>query len=303
MHPMDSKKFGNAMKKLRKRNVPTDATEPVEAPPELLARVHDPSYLHELRTSSLAVARACELGTLAMMPNRSLDQHVLAPMRRMVAGTVLASAIALKRNSYAINLGGGMHHAEFARGKGWCLFRDISAAIVELTEALDQPLRILYIDVDVHQGDGVELWKADGLPGACDGTTLSICDIFNPSLFPGDRYAERFADIAVRLEPGCDGPSYMQKLRSALERVFEKRAQYDLCIYNAGTDTLDGDPLGGLKVPHEVLVEREETVVRKVLEENEVPVVQVLSGGYTRESASVVANAVSNLYQKGFVKQ
>jgi histone deacetylase 11 len=49
-------------------------------------------------------------------------------MRLHVGGTVLAAGLAVL-HGYAINLGGGMHHAYSTDGAGWCPYADITLAI------------------------------------------------------------------------------------------------------------------------------------------------------------------------------
>lgn len=59
-----------------------------------------------------------ELAPLALLPAALLRRKVLRPMRYMVGGTMLAAALAIE-HGWAINLGGGMHHAWHADGGGW----------------------------------------------------------------------------------------------------------------------------------------------------------------------------------------
>lgn len=63
-----------------------------------------------------------------MFPISLVDSKVLQPMRLMVGGTVLAAALAVTKG-WAINLGGGMHHAHYGDGSGWCPYADITLAI------------------------------------------------------------------------------------------------------------------------------------------------------------------------------
>ena len=52
-----------------------------------------------------------------------------------------------------INWAGGLHHAKKTSASGFCFVNDIVIAILEL---LKYHNRVLYIDIDVHHGDGVE---------------------------------------------------------------------------------------------------------------------------------------------------
>ena len=53
----------------------------------------------------------------------------------------------------AINWSGGLHHAKRQEASGFCYVNDCVLAILEL---LKKHQRVLYIDIDVHHGDGVE---------------------------------------------------------------------------------------------------------------------------------------------------
>ena len=53
----------------------------------------------------------------------------------------------------AINWAGGLHHAKKCEASGFCYVNDIVVGILEL---LKYHNRVLYIDIDVHHGDGVE---------------------------------------------------------------------------------------------------------------------------------------------------
>ena len=53
----------------------------------------------------------------------------------------------------AFNWAGGMHHAKRAEASGFCYVNDIVLGILEL---LKHYQRVLYVDIDIHHGDGVE---------------------------------------------------------------------------------------------------------------------------------------------------
>ena len=48
---------------------------------------------------------------------------------------------------------GGYHHAKKQYASGFCYLNDIVISILRLLDVYD---RVLYIDIDVHHGDGVE---------------------------------------------------------------------------------------------------------------------------------------------------
>jgi len=66
-----------------------------------------------------------------MLPISLVASKVLQPMRLHVGGTILAAALAVTWG-WAINLGGGMHHAHRQDGAGWCPYADITLAVHRL---------------------------------------------------------------------------------------------------------------------------------------------------------------------------
>jgi histone deacetylase 11 len=74
----------------------------------------------------------------------------------------------------------------------------------------------------------------------------------------------------------------------------------DLLIYNAGTDILDGDPLGRLLVSPDGVKQRDEMVFKFSREKN-CPIVMLTSGGYMKTSARVIADSIGNLATKGLI--
>ena len=74
---------------------------------------------------------------------------------QLSAGGSVAGAIKLNKQAcdIALNWGGGLHHAKKSEASGFCYVNDIVLAILEL---LKYHQRVLYIDIDIHHGDGVE---------------------------------------------------------------------------------------------------------------------------------------------------
>jgi histone deacetylase HOS2 len=64
-----------------------------------------------------------------------------------------ARKLVANQSDIAINWSGGLHHAKKGEASGFCYINDIVLAILQL---LRTHPRVLYIDIDVHHGDGVE---------------------------------------------------------------------------------------------------------------------------------------------------
>ena len=99
----------------------------------------------------------------------------------MVAGGSLRGVEAVLRGDveHAFHPGGGLHHAMPDRASGFCIYDDPALAIAR---ARRDGLRVLYVDLDVHHGDGVQaIHFAD--PGVL---TVSIHESGEVSV-PGNR--------------------------------------------------------------------------------------------------------------------
>ena len=95
---------------------------------------------------------------------------------------------------------------------------------------------------------------------------------------------------------GIAGPAYLQLLTSALSQASAEMPQPDLIVYNAGSDILEGDPLGGCSVSAADVLARDQQVWQYAADRG-VPICMLLSGGYARQSAAVIAQSLANLFR------
>ncbi|XP_044956358.1 histone deacetylase 2 isoform X3 [Hordeum vulgare subsp. vulgare] len=277
MHPFDSSKWGRICRFLTKEGhlEKNRVVEPLEASQEDLLVVHTEAYLNSLR-SSFRVAAIVEVPPLTLIPNWLLQQRLLYPFRKQVGGSILSAKLALERG-WAINVGGGFHHCSAEEGGGFCAYGDISLCIQFAFVRLNIS-RVMIIDLDAHQGNGYEKDFAN------DGRVY-ILDMYNAGIYPFS---------------GTETDDYLDQLDKAL-KVAQTRFQPQLIIYNAGTDILDGDPLGNLKISPEGVVIRDEKVFKFAKDQN-IPLVMMTSGGYMKSSARVIADSITNLSQKDLIQ-
>src|SRR5690625_7807007 len=79
-----------------------------------------------------------------------------AASARIAGASVTAiEAIRSGRSTRAVNIAGGLHHARPGAASGFCVYNDAAIAIRHALDAGEE--RVMYVDVDVHHGDGVEL--------------------------------------------------------------------------------------------------------------------------------------------------
>lgn len=74
----------------------------------------------------------------------------------------------------------------------------------------------------------------------------------------------------------------------------------DIIVYNAGTDVLDGDPLGGLSISPQGIVKRDEIVFRAARRRG-IPILMVTSGGYQKRTARIIADSILNLHREALI--
>ncbi|KAA0196515.1 hypothetical protein HAZT_HAZT004784 [Hyalella azteca] len=74
-----------------------------------------------------------------------------------------------------------------------------------------------------------------------------IMDVYNRLVYPRDEQAKKAISKRIELSPFTEDPRYLQAVEEGLEQSLEEFPA-DLVIYNAGTDILEGDPLGLLSV-------------------------------------------------------
>ncbi|CAH2094028.1 unnamed protein product [Euphydryas editha] len=194
----------------------------------------------------------------------------------MYTGASLEGAMKLNNNAcdIAINWSGGLHHAKKFEPSGFCYVNDIVIAILEL---LKYHPRVLYIDIDVHHGDGVQeaFYLTDRV------MTVSFHKYGN-YFFPGtgDMYeigaeSGRYFSVNVPLKEGIDDQSYVQVFKPVISNVMEFYRPTAI-VLQCGADSLAGDRLGCFS-----LSTRGHGECVKFVKNLNVPTLVVGGGGYT----------------------
>ena len=216
-------------------------------------------------------------------------------MRWAVRGSILAAELAM-REGLAINLSGGYHHAKPNRGEGFCLFNDIAIAVrvLQRDQLLGDDARIVYIDLDAHQGNGV-------CHEFMDDARTFIFDMYNRDIYPNDDVdARERIDCGIGLPSGTSGADYLAMLQDKFPiflNSLSRNRPIELAVYNAGTDVVTDDPLGELELSPDDVLERDLFVIDQ-LRSRGIPVVMLPSGGYTHGSYHLIAATVGELMSK-----
>lgn len=297
LHPFDAAKGEHIYKLLKDESFiknDDDVHKPQEITTDKLLDVHTKRYIKSLKWS-VNVAKIAEIPPLVFVPNYFVQRSYLKPMRYQTAGSLLAAKCALAASSgtgWAINLGGGFHHCSSDRGGGFCPYADITLIVRMLHSSGKGVEKIMIVDLDAHQGNGYarDLMEDDN---------VFIMDMYNYLIYPRDQNAKLAIRRAVEIKPHTQDEEYLHKLRKNLDRSFME-FKPNFLVYNAGTDILKGDPLGILDITPRGVIERDE-IIFETARARHVPLVMLLSGGYLRISARVIADSIINLNQKGLL--
>jgi len=148
--------------------------------------------------------------------------------------------------------------------------------------------RIAYIDLDAHLGNGVA-WCFREDP------RLFHFDMHNNQIYPSyDSVAKQRVDCLIPVSPNWSGREYLDTLRERLPPFLDsvsRSASIGLAVYNAGTDVLESDPLGALRLSLDDVLARDRFVLETLRERN-LPTVVLTSGGYTSISYQAIARFV-----------
>ncbi|MDH5545639.1 MAG: acetoin utilization protein AcuC [Gammaproteobacteria bacterium] len=190
-------------------------------------------------------------------------------------GSIQAAEYAL-RGIPAFSPAGGMHHALPDKACGFCFFNDPALAILRLR---GEGLRVLYLDIDAHHGDGVEyaFWNDDSV------LTFSIhMDTGKAYPFSGghwDQWGENGLALNVPLPEKTNDSEYryvFTQLWQPMLQSFKPQA----IVLQAGTDILMPDPLGKFSISTQLFLEVLEQVLKTApLAESGGPRLAVLGGG------------------------
>ncbi|KAI0022567.1 histone deacetylase phd1 [Xylariomycetidae sp. FL0641] len=197
------------------------------------------------------------------------------------AGASLDAArkLCANQSEIAIAWGGGLHHAKKSEASGFCYINDIVIGILQLLRCFP---RVLYIDIDVHHGDGVEeaFFSTDRV------MTVSFHKYDPINFFPGTGALEDNGPkseynpgahhaINVPLNDGITDEQYSSLFQNVISRVIEKFRPGAIAL-QCGADSLAGDRLGKFNL----LVEGHASCVEWCKKLN-IPLLIFGGGGYT----------------------
>lgn len=223
---------------------------PAPATQQDLLMFHSEEYVDFLRRVSPASVEAHEmaLARFNFAADCPLFDGLYEFCTKYAGGSIQgARQLCTGQSEVAINWAGGLHHAKKNEASGFCYINDIVLAILEL---LRHYPRVLYIDIDVHHGDGVQeaFYTSDRV------LTLSFHK-HGDGFFPGtgDLHHElgaragRYCSVNVPLRNGIDDAGYAYVFQPVVRAAVEHFRPAAI-VLQCGADSLGCDRLGSFNL-------------------------------------------------------
>jgi acetoin utilization protein AcuC len=243
-HPLTPKRFGPGMGILEALGADRFVA-PEEASDEALARLHAAHYIEQVHSFSDHPWQPAAMGVGTGDVPAFHGMHEAAAL--VAGGSVGAvERILAGEVDHAFAPAGGLHHAMRTRAAGFCVYNDVALAVAA---ARDAGHRVLYIDLDVHHGDGTEtlFWDDPQV------LTYSIHES-GRTLFPGTGMVDEIGDAKgagfacnTPVDEGVGDESWWAVLAQVLP-VLATMFQPTFIVSQHGCDTHALDPLAHLRV-------------------------------------------------------
>ncbi|MEZ5954714.1 MAG: hypothetical protein R3C13_10475 [Hyphomonas sp.] len=207
---------------------------------ETLRAFHDADYIDAMMKASMSGQVSSEIRTrykIGTMEN-PIFERVFERASASVGGSILAAREALIHGC-AYHPAGGTHHGRRDTASGFCYFNDPVFAVQTLIDAGATP--VLYVDIDAHHGDGVELAFADH-------PDVVMISTHEEGRWPhsgmndgsGPRNAHNFP-----LPRGINDSEFLRLIDGPVAQI-AARTKPAAVVIVAGADCLDGDPLSSM---------------------------------------------------------
>ena len=141
----------------------------------------------------------------------------------------------------AFSISGGLHHAMPSYAYGFCVFND---PVIGIKRLLAEGMRVAYVDIDCHHGDGVQhaFYDTDGV------MTISLHES-GAFLFPGTGHTQEIGagrgrgySVNVPLYPYTTDEVYLWAVREVALPLLQ-RFRPDVLVTQLGIDSHFRDPI------------------------------------------------------------
>ncbi|KAJ7632329.1 histone deacetylase RPD3 [Roridomyces roridus] len=246
--------------------------------PEKMTAFHTDEYVNFLARVTPETAEELTHGGVLFLVGELPDNPAFEGLFEFCSISAGGSIAAAQRVSsgaadIAINWAGGLHHAKKGEASGFCYINDIVLCILEL---LRTHPRVLYIDIDIHHGDGVEeaFYTNDRIMTA---SFHKHGDFFPGTGTQDDRGRGRGKgySLNVPLDDGITDEAYKSVFEPVMSKILEV-FRPTAVVLQCGADSLSGDKLGGFNLSlsgHAACVQ--------FMRKQNLPLILLGGGGYT----------------------
>ena len=230
-------------------------TPPRAATEEELQWLHGAEYIAAVRSFSLGMSGydPQRYNFSAAGDNPTYPGMYDAAALSTGASLAAAALVADGKADAAFSISGGLHHAAANHASGFCVFNDPALAIHYL---LGRGLRVAYVDIDAHHGDGVQEAFFD------DDRVLTISvHESGQYLFPGTGFVEELGtgrgagySVNLPLHPYTGDEVYLEAFHAVVPPLLRAFAP-DVLVTQLGIDSYHTDPLTHLQITTRGFVE------------------------------------------------
>ncbi len=217
--------------------------EPRPADDDEIRTIHDPQYVEAVKSFSRGERTydPSRYSLSAVGDNPMYEGMYDAAALSTGASVVAAELVDAGRAEVAFNISGGLHHAAPGNASGFCVFNDPAIAIDYF---LKKGLRVAYVDIDAHHGDGVQnaFYDTERV------LTISLHES-GKFLFPGTGSVDEMGTGAGRgfsvnlpLFPYTEDDTYLWAFGEVVPPLVEA-FRPDVLVTQLGIDSYHSDPL------------------------------------------------------------
>ena len=228
---------------------------PRTAAEEELRWLHTPEYINMVKRLSIGEgAHEAHRFNFSVQGDNPYYPGMYEAATLSSGATLLAAELVAEGTvSAAFNISGGLHHASAGHASGFCVFNDPALAIHYF---LRRGMRVAYVDVDAHHGDGVQ----EAFYGDDRVLTISVHES-GRYLFPGTGFVAEMGEeqglgysVNLPLFPYTGDDVYLDAFRQVVPPLVREFAP-DVLVAQMGIDSYHSDPLTHLQLTTEGFVE------------------------------------------------
>lgn len=264
-----------------------DVIKPGAVSDKILELAHSKDYVEAIGKASSGII-LLDISDYISVDNIDYDTGYLPKgidkPARIIAGTSLLAGELVFEEKYkkAIGLGGGLHHAKWNYGEGFCTYNDVVICAKNLLEKGAK--RILILDTDAHAGNGV----AEAFE---EKNSVLFIDIHQDpnTLYPGTGFLNEIGkgkgegfNVNIPLPPRASDKSFeycFDEIIFPLAKEFKP----EIIIRYGGSDPYFSDSLTQLGLTLEgfkMIGEKVRTLADEVCQGKEI---DLLASGYNKE--------------------